>query len=91
MDTEAKGYLDIEEAKSYFTRHGEAFAQVITFFTNFAAFSFLLRQYEFYYFILRNLVFQEEIDEMLNAAVDANTKTIPYRTFVHFLTIEPND
>ena len=28
---------------------------------------------------------------MLNAAVDANTKMIPYRTFVHFLTIEPND
>ena len=51
----------------------------------------MFREYEIYYVILHNLVFQEEIDEMLNAAVDANTKTIPYRTFVHFLTIEPND
>ena len=42
LDTEAKGYLDIEEAKSYFTRHGEAFAQVIIFFTNFAAFCYYL-------------------------------------------------
>ena len=46
----------------------------------------VLYEYQYYF-----LVFQEEIDEMLNAAVDANTKTIPYRTFVHFLTIEPND
>ena len=89
MDTEAKGYLDIEEAKSYFTRHGEAFAQVIFFLLILQHFVF--RKYEIYYFILLHVVFQEEIDEMLNAAVDANTKTIPYRTFVHFLTIEPND
>ena len=45
----------------------------------------------FYYFDIIYHLLQEEIDEMLNAAVDANTKTIPYRTFVHFLTIEPND
>ena len=45
----------------------------------------------FYHLDIIHYSFQEEIDEMLNAAVDANTKTIPYRTFVHFLTIEPND
>ena len=31
---------------------------------------------------------QNEMDEMLNAAVDPNTKVIPYSTFVHYLTIE---
>ena len=28
LDTDSKGYLTIEEAKKYFTQHGEAFAQV---------------------------------------------------------------
>ena len=28
LDTESKGYLSIDEAKNFFTRHGEAFAQV---------------------------------------------------------------
>ena len=31
---------------------------------------------------------QDEMEEMLNAAVDSHTKHITYRTFVHFLTIE---
>ena len=31
---------------------------------------------------------QEEMEEMLNAAVDPNTKQITYRSFVHYLTIE---
>ena len=28
LDTESKGHLTIDEAKNFFTRHGEAFAQV---------------------------------------------------------------
>ena len=28
LDTESKGHLTVDEAKNFFTRHGEAFAQV---------------------------------------------------------------
>ena len=28
LDTESKGHLTIDEAKNFFSRHGEAFAQV---------------------------------------------------------------
>ncbi len=30
----------------------------------------------------------EEMEELFNAALDANTKTIPYKNYVHLLTVE---
>ncbi len=31
---------------------------------------------------------QDEIEEMLNAALDPNTKTVIYKNFAHFLTVD---
>jgi hypothetical protein len=40
------------------------------------------------YFTLHGEAFsQEETEELLNAALDPTTKTIQYRTFLHYLTI----
>ncbi len=57
LDTEGKGFFQIDEIRRYFTQYGEPFGQ-------------------------------DEIEELLNASVNNETKTISYKTFLHYLTID---
>ena len=75
LDVDNTGHIDKELLTQIFTEEGEAFSEVN---------KFLLTV------IKTNFLSQEEMQEFCNAALDPVTKSVHYKEFVHFLSVDDN-
>ena len=85
LDVDNSGHIDKELLTQVFTEEGEAFSEVEKF--------LLTRKFvpPNFFCIMRPLFSsQEEMQEFCNAALDPVSKSVHYKEFVHFLSVDDN-